>query len=179
MDYFESLKLIALDNVIHEKGDYGLRHVFRWYSREFHTPLHVVENLPLEDIMTHYFECQYEDMEDHHRQEEIRNLLQTEEEKQRIKYERDLDRYNDIEYAKNTAKKEAARIERNAEALKAAIEANSFEDAVNKKIEKPQGTATIESLGPKLPENIEMKFLSQDELDAMFDNDFANPKKDK
>jgi hypothetical protein len=41
--------------------DYQLRRVFRDYSQRFHTPLHVVETLPLEDVLTHYWEAYYEE----------------------------------------------------------------------------------------------------------------------
>lgn len=42
-------------------SDYQLRRVFRDYSARFHTPLHVVETLPLEDVLTHYWEAYYEE----------------------------------------------------------------------------------------------------------------------
>jgi hypothetical protein len=34
-----------------------MRQIFRWYSTTYHTPLHLVEDLPLEDVLCHYYEA--------------------------------------------------------------------------------------------------------------------------
>jgi hypothetical protein len=62
-------------------GDYHLRRIFRWYSKNFATPLHEVYELPLEDVLTHYWESQYEDMEADEREHVIKRLVETEEER--------------------------------------------------------------------------------------------------
>lgn len=59
-----------------------LRSVFRWYSREFHTPLHVVPELPMEDILLHYYECLYDQYEDIEIDAEKVRLTETAEERQ-------------------------------------------------------------------------------------------------
>ncbi len=56
-------RILALAAVLTPESDpeYFLRRVFRWYSREFHTPLHEVERLPIDDVFQHYYECRWED----------------------------------------------------------------------------------------------------------------------
>lgn len=64
LDLLRVVKLCAWGNVFGDEAtadpDYKLRQIMRWYSREFCTPLHVVEELPLVSVLTHYFECHYE-----------------------------------------------------------------------------------------------------------------------
>lgn len=60
------IKLCAWGNVFgaedQKEDGYRLRQIFRWYSREFSTPLHEVEDLPLVQVLTHYFESMYEEL---------------------------------------------------------------------------------------------------------------------
>jgi len=66
----EAIRIIALQNVLSRRKkkaidtDFQLREVFRWYSTTFHTPLHVVETLPLDDIFTHYWEAHYLELDE-------------------------------------------------------------------------------------------------------------------
>lgn len=71
----ESLKKIAMANVQNEPPEYTLRYIFRWYSKTFSTPLHVVPNLVLEDVLLAFFECQYEELNEPERNDETRKLL--------------------------------------------------------------------------------------------------------
>lgn len=66
--------------VVRETHDSWLRHVMRWYSHNFHTPLHQVQDLPLEDILTAYYEHTFEQMEEDDRAEYLERLCETEEE---------------------------------------------------------------------------------------------------
>lgn len=74
MSWFDDIQVLALHAVVREDGDYNLRSVFRWYSKTFATPLHVVETLPIEDVLRHYFEAKYEDLEEEHLAAEIKRL---------------------------------------------------------------------------------------------------------
>lgn len=80
MDWLSStsvrdLRLQAMHDVVREPEVYNLRHIFRWYSQTFHTPLHLVEHLPIQDILQHYYETQYEDLDPIQRRTEIEYLL--------------------------------------------------------------------------------------------------------
>ncbi|MDE2425779.1 MAG: hypothetical protein KGO96_07715 [Elusimicrobia bacterium] len=89
MEYVESIQLCALRDVVYRKSEYLLRRIMRWYSEKFHTPLLEVENIPIEIILQHYFECIYEEQESQDRLEEIKSLIKDKEEveQQEIKKE--------------------------------------------------------------------------------------------
>ena len=62
-DHLEALKLRALRSVWKPDEPAIVRRIFRWYSKTFFTPLHEVDSIPLDDILTAWFETQYEDLE--------------------------------------------------------------------------------------------------------------------
>lgn len=77
------VQAICLDSLLAviEAGDeYQTRRILRWYSREFHTPLHVAEELPLEDILRAFFECQFETLTPKKQLERAAELTETAEE---------------------------------------------------------------------------------------------------
>lgn len=80
MELFEAIRVNAMGAVVNGGGDYTVRHILRWYSKTFHTPLHVVEELPLDHVLTHYYEETYEAMEKPERDGEIEKLSMTAEE---------------------------------------------------------------------------------------------------
>lgn len=59
MTLSELIRLNAMHAVVTSDDSYQLREIFRWYSKEYTTPLHIVEELPLEDVLTCYFEDRY------------------------------------------------------------------------------------------------------------------------
>lgn len=71
-----NIKLVALRDIRDQSATYLLRSIFRWYSEKFHTPLHIVDTLPLADLLQHYFEARYEDMSDEERSVEVSRLLE-------------------------------------------------------------------------------------------------------
>jgi hypothetical protein len=62
---FPECQTIALANVLSKDEDkdldYSIRQIFRKYSEVFLTPLHEVQELPLEFVLTNYYEYLYED----------------------------------------------------------------------------------------------------------------------
>ncbi len=64
VDFIDGIRARALLAVLRPDQEANLRHIFRWYSRTFHTPLHEVDDLPVEEILLHWFEAQFEDMEE-------------------------------------------------------------------------------------------------------------------
>lgn len=69
-----------MDAVVNGGGEYTIRHILRWYSKTFNTPLHEAESLPLDQVLTHYYEETYEAMEEPERKGEIEKLSMTIEE---------------------------------------------------------------------------------------------------
>lgn len=88
--YIDGIKIIALAGVIDPDDDAILRDIFRWYSQKFHTPLYKVEELPLDHVLLHWFECEYQEMEPQDRHNLAIELLETPEEKElRMKSEQE------------------------------------------------------------------------------------------
>lgn len=78
-DWHRSICILAYNSVLKsDDRDYNLRRIFRWYSEKFHTPLHKVDSLPLEDVLTHYYESIYEAMSEEDLEQAKDELLETE-----------------------------------------------------------------------------------------------------
>jgi septal ring factor EnvC (AmiA/AmiB activator) len=62
LDQIRALRILALKEAVNKQqsNDYQLRSIFRWYSKTFHTPLHLVYNLPELDVLQAYYEDAYE-----------------------------------------------------------------------------------------------------------------------
>lgn len=84
MDYIISLKAKALLAIMDPDNEAAFRKIFREYSREFHTPLHEVADLPLEDVLTAYFESKFEDMDPSLLHNELVAITTSEEEQAEI-----------------------------------------------------------------------------------------------
>jgi len=83
LSLLDSIRLLALKSVTEMDAEYRLRFINRWYSRQFHTPLHTVDDLPTEDVLQHFFECMFEDMEEEKRLRSVQELLETKDERQK------------------------------------------------------------------------------------------------
>ena len=64
MDPFKALRVNAAMAVMRPDRAAFLRHVFRYYSSKFHTPLWQVEELPLDHVLTAYWEQTMSDLKD-------------------------------------------------------------------------------------------------------------------
>jgi hypothetical protein len=109
VDHHKAIRIRALAAVRRQDYDYHLRYVFRWYSRSFATPLHVVEALPLDDVLETFFECLYEHMDEHRLEDERRELMETDEEARRRRLAEDIAEAEDLEFQRKTEAEEAAR----------------------------------------------------------------------
>jgi hypothetical protein len=58
--YYGYIQLKAIDSLFNSNDLYFHRKVCRWYSKEFSTPLNQVLTLPFDDVLTHYYESQFE-----------------------------------------------------------------------------------------------------------------------
>lgn len=109
IDYIRAVKLNAMKSVSDPDTDYYLRFICRWYAKTFFTPLHVVADLPLEDILTAYYEESYERMDEKDLRTERLKLVWGEDEfERRLKSEQDDD---DAFVRKYLANKGTTRVE--------------------------------------------------------------------
>lgn len=151
MDLYRDLRLLALANVLAEDdSEYSIRKVFRWYSKEFFTPLHMVEDLPLDEIMTHYYESHYEALEGQDVQEEISQLMLTPEEVNKVQTGKELEAMREAQFLQSVEK----------QAYKAGLRASLEKEVVPPKATKK--TDALEDLGE---EKISMSFVEIGDLE--------------
>ena len=88
-DWPRNLRILAFKEALSKSpsAEFSFRKLFRWYSKTFATPLHMVEKLPLYDILQAYYEdyaitlIEAGDNESHLKlQTELEDLCKTEEE---------------------------------------------------------------------------------------------------
>lgn len=94
MSFIDDLRKLALNSVINPHPDYNLRHIQREYSKKFSTPLHEVVELPIEYVLEHYFEDQFEQLDESELRKQALLLIETEEE--RAKREREEEEFMEI-----------------------------------------------------------------------------------
>ena len=81
MDLFEAIQQQAMLAVVESDDDAWLRRIFRFYSKHFATPLHLVPQLPLEDVLRAYFEELFDSLDEEDRVARIEWLLMSPEER--------------------------------------------------------------------------------------------------
>ena len=91
MDLLTAIQLASMKAAEQPDHSACLRRVFRSYSKTFHTPLHTVEELPVEVVLTAYYEELYSEMDPKDRELEIAALLETEEQRKSRVAKKDSD----------------------------------------------------------------------------------------
>lgn len=167
MAWVEDLKAVAMYSVISEGNEYVLRNIFRWYSKEFATPLHIVESLPLDDVLRHYYEVHFSELNDQERAEEIDRILLTEEKLRQRKTQEDADDADAYEFGKAAEQAEKIKEQKKAK---------------EKKPDPPSAPASLPDVSLKdlkeLPPDIDIKFIdSDDEIESMLNGSFGPPSK--
>lgn len=82
INYLDGVRTRALAAIMDPTHEDSLMGVFEWYSKEFHTPLHIVQNeLPLDDVLSAYFRSVYKVMPPEERHNLAIWLLETPEER--------------------------------------------------------------------------------------------------
>ena len=80
MNLYKAIEVNAMKAVVAPDEEAKIRQIMRWYSKTFHTPLLSVYDLPLDYLLTHYYEETYSEMEEEIRAEKHQQLAMTEEE---------------------------------------------------------------------------------------------------
>lgn len=150
MDPLEAVRIKALLAVM--EGDsfsYLYRRITRTYAKLFSTPLHEVEELPIEYVLEHYFEHVYEELTPAQRKKLAIELTETDaERKARLRREK---KRGDDAFVKRIAK-EAAKAEAEAEAREKAVV-----EQAKKKVEK---AGEEDMLGKPPPPDFSVRFDS-------------------
>ncbi|GAC1696258.1 MAG: hypothetical protein NVS9B9_18800 [Ktedonobacteraceae bacterium] len=162
MNYSDTMLIRALLAHIKSDTDYNLRYVFRWYSKTFHTPLHTVERLPLDFILEHYFEDSVEQMSPEARHKKVRELLLTQEERERRSSNEDAEEA-DAELFRAQALEEQKKLE------KEQIEEANKELVVSQQQGGSLPEPTVPSPDESPKPDIQMSFVDLSELDKEMD----------
>lgn len=109
--YLDSIRKVAMLAIKKPDDQAVLREIFREYSKMFYTPLHVVEDLPLEFVLLNYYENKYGAILDKENGEEelnthLRHLLSTPEERQKQAREEEENELKMLEELEQEAAKE-------------------------------------------------------------------------
>lgn len=104
--FFDSVRLVAFNSVVNPDDEYALRHIFRWYSKTFHTPLHQVCDIPLIDVLLAYYEESFEKMEEQELREERLKMSMTPEEWAEKLRNEEMEELAFVEAIKSTKKME-------------------------------------------------------------------------
>lgn len=175
MHLFDAVRLAALGAVAADSdSEYGLRKVFRWYSKTFYTPLHEVDALPLEDVLTAYWEEHFEQMEEQALEDAVAKALETEEQKKDRITAETLKKIEDDEFFRTIDKKAQ---EKSAAPITERQDNPAMVTVPNRKL-LPESELTPRIPGTpltELPPDISVKFVDPDEIAAELDGDgFSN-----
>jgi primosomal protein N' len=151
-------QILALAEVLSDtpSPEYALRRIFRAYSERFHTPLHMVDDIPLVDVLTHYYETVFEQMSegDEAAQTELEELTKTlsmsEQEAEKARAEKAKRQYRDYLFEEELKREAAAQGKPKAQ-------------EVLKKTE--------ELIHALKNEEIKMQFVSDEEMDELSNQD--------
>lgn len=167
LDLLKSIRLIAWDAVENKPPEYILRKIQRWYSKTFYVPLPEIDIIPIEDLLLHWFESQFEDMEESEdpiKEEIVKKLLETREERLAREAKEAIEEAEDEAWFKQVEAKtkKSAKIRD----MDSGPKVDNLQDdplpAAFKDIEPPEVAAKL----PKLQNNIKMEFnIDENELD--------------
>lgn len=157
---YRASQILAMQAVLQPDLDFYVRRIFRWYSKNFSTPLHEVDHLPLVDVLTAYYEETYDSMNEEHREALRARLAETDEETAARVAKEDQAKDDDEDFLRMIEEKEMARIE----------EENKKPKAPVKKLDK--GLVSQESDLPEIispPPDIKMSFIKESDMQDIID----------
>ena len=138
------------------------RRIFRWYSKNFSTPLHEVADLPLEDVLQAYYEDTYERL-DKDQIEPIRaRLAETDDDRLRRLEEEEENAEDDDAWIKEMEEEELKRIAKLSPKPVAADPQASRPRQLSNRATAAE--APLPDTAP--PPDMVMTFLSLEEMDA-------------
>lgn len=159
MNFHESLKLLALKAVIAPDGEAHYRSICRWYSKEFHTPLHTVEELPEDEVLQTYFESTYEDLSENERADLLKELLETPEERAQRLRAQDIEEAENFEFAQMAAQEEKQK------KAKAKLSEVRVEEKRSTLMSEPALASTLPTA--KLEPDVSIRFVDPDEFESL------------
>ena len=184
LDLLTSIKILALRSVQKEDSDYVTRRLCRWYSTTFHCSLNEAENLPIEDLLTIWFECKYEDLDKEEREAEAKILCETKEERlAREEAERQAEKADaDFLLQATEAAKMLGETSKLLTSLPQVLDKMKYESGAtplktDASLTSVQSTKTI-SAPAQMPPDIKVEYVSESELGDLDSWDLLSDPKD-
>lgn len=151
-----AIGLLALQSVAAPDMAAQTRHVLRWYSKTFSTPLHVVEQIiPLEDVWQAFFEEKYEALEPEELEQAVKDALTPPEERAQAEDRLKSDLAADDAFAKAT------------EAAAAAPAPTQVPQILDAALKDTVNGATLPKPEPKLEPDILFEFVDDAEMQRL------------
>lgn len=182
LDLLKAIRLCAYGAVKEKDSDYILRFIFRWYSREFSTELEHVDEIPLERVLTAFFEHRFENMTEEELEEEEERLRETRAERLAREAQEKLDGEDDDAFFRETVDEAKAAYVSNPRNLDEPMEDPDLDRPMMLPImgeRLPQSFKQIaDNMDSKLksvPPEIKMEFVSESELADLDEWDIMGP----
>ncbi len=163
-DYYKSLQILAAQAVKKGTPDYFERYMLRWFSKTFHTPLYLVKEMELEEVLQAFYEEHYAALDDEKLSQELRELLETAEERSaRIKAEEDEELM--VQKMVEQADKQNKKLEQVVQPDSKPAFPNQM--AVPKDTELPELSQNLKDL---IKPDVEMKFVDENDLNRLIES---------
>ncbi len=179
VDTLKAIRVLAMRSVEKNDIEYFIRFVGRWYATHMNEPYSVVQSIPFEEQLQHFFEVRYEQMDDEDIEEEAKKLLETEEEQAAREAKEEADSVDDDEFVRQAIAEEKKRLKKKQKTSPAVIPKEQAErDAVVLAAAGPMlggaGLPQAPAQPPirEIPEDIKLDFIPQEDFDEMTADDF-------
>ncbi len=173
MDAIDGIKIRALASIMDPDHDDILADVYEWYSEKFCTPLHIVPDIPLDDVLFAYFRHLYRNMQPEERHNMAIWLLETPEERAKRIVEVKSD---EEEFLRKAA-------EHNDKKKKPSAAAETFAKLQSRLKDKaafiPKADLPPIQPEPEGEEEVKITYMSQADFEAELDKTPGPPRKKK
>lgn len=163
MNKYEALRLVALQGAYKPDAESNVRYVMRWYSKTFHTPLHEVYDLPLEDVWLAFYEERYQALEKEDLEDEVAKALESPAARHEREMEDEAEKASALEFAKMS------------EAMnKVAKTVDKVKETIGS-MKVPE--VALPPAAPVIEENIQMEFVDPEEMEKLLGGGMATDTK--
>jgi hypothetical protein len=165
------IRLEAMQAVLKDSPELRLREIQRWYSRTYHTPLHVVmagQEVPLEDVLQAFYEDKYGEMraeaeQDNSLIQEIQDLTETREARQERLRAEDIEEVDQYAFGKLIEEQERNRPKKVAPKLEDLVPHQAATFGGRRTLPAPD-LPVVDAAA--VPPEIHMVFVSEEEMAA-------------
>lgn len=176
----DDIQVIAFHEIVADTDGARKRQLYRWYSKTFSTPLHIVHTLPLTDILCAFWEERYSHMDQDELEDERQRLLETPEERAAKALAEESDEMG-TDALLRQLEEEAAQAAAKPPSVPKKLDDIKPPEPIKTREKIPEANlpAPKEPIGP-LPESVSIKFAATDFFDELADQlDAIEPGEDR